>query len=38
VDPSSPQIKMESSDLEQIEMTLEDMEMFKQLAPASAKS
>jgi len=38
LDPSSPQIKMESSDLEQIEMTLEDMEMFKQLAPASAKS
>ncbi|MEO8131251.1 MAG: zf-HC2 domain-containing protein [Bryobacteraceae bacterium] len=36
--PSTPQVKIESSDLEQIEMTLDDIEMFKQLAPASAKS
>lgn len=34
----SPQTKIESSDLEQIETTLEDIEMFRQLTPASARS
>ena len=38
VDLTSPQTKMESSDLEQIETTLEDIEMFRQLTPASARS
>ena len=38
VDLTSPQIKIESSDLEQIETTLEDIEMFKQLAPTAARS
>lgn len=34
----SPQTKTESSDLEQVETTLEDIEMFRQLTPTSAKS
>ena len=38
VDLTSPQTKIESSDLEQIETTLEDIEMFKQLTPISARS
>ena len=38
VDLSSPQTRIESSDLDQIETTLEDIEMFKQLTPAAARS
>ncbi len=38
VDLTSPQTKIESSDLDQIETTLEDIEMFKQLTPAAARS
>ena len=38
LDLTSPQTKMESSDLEQIETTLEDLEMFRQLTPTSARS
>ncbi len=38
VNLQSPPSRMESSDLEQIETTLEDMEMFRQLAPLAAKS
>ena len=38
LDLTSPQTRIESSDLEQIETTLEDIEMFKQLTPASARS
>jgi hypothetical protein len=32
-DPQAPQSKMESSDLDQLETTLEDIEMFRQLTP-----
>lgn len=38
MDLSAPQTKIESSDLDQIETTLEDIEMFKQLTPAAARS
>jgi hypothetical protein len=38
IEPQTPQIRMEGSDLEQLETTLEDIEMFKQLAPASSAS
>ena len=37
-DLKAPQTKIEKSDLDQIETTLEDIEMFKQLTPASARS
>lgn len=37
-DVKAPQTKIENSDLDQIETTLEDIEMFKQLTPASARS
>jgi len=36
VDLQAPQVKIESSDLEQLENTLEDIEMFKQLTPESS--
>jgi hypothetical protein len=35
VDHQAPQTKMENSDLDQLEITLEDIEMFKQLTPPS---
>jgi len=38
VDMTSPQMKIEGTDLEQIETTLDDIEMFKQLTPTSARS
>ena len=38
VDKTPPQMKIEGTDLEQIETTLEDIEMFKQLTPTSARS